>query len=99
MGLCYTEEEVGATSRFGHLVDHMAMNRYTDVRAVRRFYLTNPMFGGSQNTATPITDHNAVKTTFRVQRSGRSGRSKFSGEKDNLCIAGILTFFGGRHLC
>lgn len=61
--LAYTEEQVGATSAFGHLIDHMATSREIPSVA-QRLIATNQKFPPSNDTEVPITDHNAVKTTF-----------------------------------
>jgi endonuclease/exonuclease/phosphatase family metal-dependent hydrolase len=60
-------EEVGITSGFGHLIDHMAMSRPLKVLSSKVIYLTNQKFGNKKpDTDLPLTDHNSVKTVFLV---------------------------------
>lgn len=64
----YDQETVGATSAFGHLIDHVATSapleqeRRPEVR-----FLTNQKFGGKPpDTDLVVTDHNAVQVAFLV---------------------------------
>merc|ERR1712070_567727 len=62
--------EVGVTSGFGHLIDHMATNRPMRVASAQVSYLTNQKFGNKpQDTDLPLTDHNSVKTVFLLPSS------------------------------
>eukprot|EP00746_Dinoflagellata_sp_MGD_P030329 gnl/MRDRNA2_/MRDRNA2_17191_c0_seq1.p1 gnl/MRDRNA2_/MRDRNA2_17191_c0~~gnl/MRDRNA2_/MRDRNA2_17191_c0_seq1.p1 ORF type:complete len:366 (+),score=43.03 gnl/MRDRNA2_/MRDRNA2_17191_c0_seq1:113-1099(+) len=63
----YNEEQVGATSGFGHLIDHMAMSRAVKVISAEVIYLTNQMFTKTKDTDIVLTDHNAVKTVFGIK--------------------------------
>lgn len=64
--LAYSEEDVGTTSAFGHLVDHMAVSRPDLPVRTEKFLTTNQRFSKQRDTDVPITDHNAVKATFYV---------------------------------
>jgi len=58
-------QEIGITSSFGHLVDHMAMSRPIVVEYCDIKYLTNQKVGNKpKDTEFPLTDHNAVKVAF-----------------------------------
>lgn len=58
-------DEVGVTSSFGHLIDHMALSRPVPVESVEVIPLTNQKFNRSAaDTDLVITDHNAVKLTL-----------------------------------
>jgi hypothetical protein len=62
----YDEEVVGATSAFGHLVDHMATSTAVPSQATV-YYLTNQRIGNkSKDTDLVLSDHNAVKTIFTL---------------------------------
>jgi len=62
--------EVGVTSGFGHLIDHMAMSRQLTVSSSKLIYLTNQKFGNKPpDTDLPLTDHNSVKTVFLIPDS------------------------------
>lgn len=64
--LAYTQDDVGATSAFGHCVDHMATSRPVRTQA-EVFKTTLQRFGGgAPDTDLPLTDHNAVKVCFHV---------------------------------
>jgi endonuclease/exonuclease/phosphatase family metal-dependent hydrolase len=59
--------EIGITSGFGHLIDHMATHRPLQVDEAKVIYLTNQKFGNKPpDTTLPLTDHNSVKTTFMI---------------------------------
>ena len=63
--------EVGISSSFGHLIDHMAMSHPLKVASAKVSYLTNQKFGkGPLDTDLPLTDHNAVRAVFMLP--GRS---------------------------
>jgi endonuclease/exonuclease/phosphatase family metal-dependent hydrolase len=63
----YDQEQVGATSGFGHLIDHMAMSKPLKVLSAEVKYLTNQKLGNKpKDTELPLTDHNAVKTVFAI---------------------------------
>merc|ERR1712099_100496 len=64
----YDQTTVGPTSAFGVLVDHMAVSDATRIRTkqVQRLVTCFCPDEGTENTEVPITDHNAVKTTFDV---------------------------------
>lgn len=63
----YDQEQVGVSSGFGHLIDHMAMNRPIKVLSAKIIHLTNQKFGNKpKDTDMPLTDHNSVKTVFYV---------------------------------
>lgn len=62
----YTQEEVGVTSGFGHLIDHMATSRSVPVKSTEMVYLTNQKFSSVKDTEIPLTDHNSVKATFLI---------------------------------
>jgi len=60
-------DEVGVTSAFGHLIDHMALSRKVPVKFSEIVYLTNQKVrDAAQDTDTVITDHNAVKVAFEI---------------------------------
>lgn len=60
-------DEVGITSAFGHLIDHMALSRSVPVERVEVVHLTNQKFSKKDpDTDVVITDHNAVKVTLSV---------------------------------
>eukprot|EP00931_Biecheleriopsis_adriatica_P094029 TRINITY_DN67735_c0_g1_i1.p1 TRINITY_DN67735_c0_g1~~TRINITY_DN67735_c0_g1_i1.p1 ORF type:complete len:556 (-),score=95.02 TRINITY_DN67735_c0_g1_i1:14-1681(-) len=63
--LTYDESEVGPTSTYGHLVDHMAVSDAGRIKAQRSERLLTCKTPGEQ-VPLPITDHNAVKVTFDV---------------------------------
>merc|ERR1711953_204986 len=63
----YTQEDVGCTSGFGHLIDHMAMNRRLSVTSSELIHFTNQKFSKTLDTDLPLTDHNSVKTVFHVK--------------------------------
>lgn len=63
----YDDKQVGASSAFGHLVDHMATNREVEVKSPEVFFLTNQKFSKHQDTQLPITDHNSVKAIFVIR--------------------------------
>lgn len=90
--MAYSEAEVGATSAFGHLIDHMGLSRKVPVVANNRMVCTNQKFGPSKDTeVVPITDHNAVKTTFDLKANEE--KKWYSGLQCscfNGCLAGIL---------
>lgn len=61
-------KEVGITSGFGHLIDHMAASRPLQVASAEVIYLTNQKVGQTKpDTDLPLTDHNAVKAVFLIQ--------------------------------
>lgn len=63
----YTQDQVGVTSGFGHLIDHMAMSRPLKVVSAKVIYLTNQKFGNQpKDTDLPLSDHNSVKVVFMV---------------------------------
>ena len=67
-GWCFAYgSEVGVTSGFGHLVDHMAMSRPLQVSSAKVSYLTNQKIGNKPpDTDLPLSDHNSVKTVFLI---------------------------------
>lgn len=68
--LAYNQEQVGVTSGFGHLIDHMVMSRPLNVISAKVIFLTNQKIGNkTRDTDLPLTDHNAVKTTFGILAS------------------------------
>mmetsp|Transcript_105048 Transcript_105048/g.313822 ORF Transcript_105048/g.313822 Transcript_105048/m.313822 type:complete len:368 (-) Transcript_105048:134-1237(-) len=63
----YTQDQVGVTSGFGHLIDHMATSRPLKVVSADLIYLTNQKFGDKpKDTDLPLTDHNSVKVVFSL---------------------------------
>jgi len=85
------DTEVGVTSGFGHLVDHMAMSRKLKVAEAKVIYFTNQKFGNKpQDTDLVLTDHNSVKTRFVVE--GEVG-SRDSGVGRLLLALGLLAAF------
>lgn len=62
--LAYSEGQVGATSTFGHVIDHMAVSDHRLSAQVERLIATNQRFSQTKDTDVPITDHNAVQATF-----------------------------------
>jgi len=57
--------EVGPTSAFGHLIDHMALSRGVQVLRAEVQHLTNQKFStGPPDTDLVLTDHNAVKVAL-----------------------------------
>jgi endonuclease/exonuclease/phosphatase family metal-dependent hydrolase len=64
----YTQEQVGVTSGFGHLIDHMAVSRPLPVKSTRVIFLTNQKFGKKEkDTDLVLTDHNSVQTCFIIE--------------------------------
>lgn len=60
-------EELGVTSAFGHLIDHMALSRNLLVENAEVVYLTNQKLGNkAADTDLPLTDHNAVKIVLSL---------------------------------
>jgi endonuclease/exonuclease/phosphatase family metal-dependent hydrolase len=65
--LAYNQEQIGATSSFGHLIDHMVMSRPLEVVSAKVMFLTNQKIGNKpKDTELPLTDHNAVQTIFGI---------------------------------
>lgn len=59
--------EVGATSRFGHLIDHIALSTPVEVLKAEVQHLTNQLFSSAKpDTDLVLTDHNAIRVTFAV---------------------------------
>jgi endonuclease/exonuclease/phosphatase family metal-dependent hydrolase len=72
---CAYGEELGVTSGFGHLIDHMVTNRKLESSA-QVIYLTNQKFGNKpKDTTLPLTDHNSVKAVFRIPQTPKSKKS------------------------
>mmetsp|Transcript_87707 Transcript_87707/g.168217 ORF Transcript_87707/g.168217 Transcript_87707/m.168217 type:complete len:408 (+) Transcript_87707:98-1321(+) len=68
--LAYDQTQVGPTSGFGHLVDHMATSRPLEVVSAEPVHFTNQKFGNKpKDTTLPLTDHNAVKTVFLISEA------------------------------
>jgi len=64
----YNQEQVGVTSGFGHLIDHMALSRPLEVVSADVIFLTNQKFGNKPpDTDCPLTDHNSVKAVFAIE--------------------------------
>mmetsp|Transcript_8297 Transcript_8297/g.18539 ORF Transcript_8297/g.18539 Transcript_8297/m.18539 type:complete len:392 (+) Transcript_8297:62-1237(+) len=63
----YTQAQVGVTSGFAHLIDHMAMSRPLKVVSAEVMFLTNQKFSDVKDTNLPLTDHNSVKVVFLVE--------------------------------
>mmetsp|Transcript_69654 Transcript_69654/g.182618 ORF Transcript_69654/g.182618 Transcript_69654/m.182618 type:complete len:421 (-) Transcript_69654:409-1671(-) len=64
-------EEIGITSAFGHVVDHMATSRPLEVVSTKLHLLTNQKVGQKpKDVDVPVTDHNAVTTVFSLARNG-----------------------------
>lgn len=61
----YGLDQVGPTSKSGHLVDHMITNRTTP--ATVKVFATTNQDGELPVTDTPLSDHNAVKATFSIR--------------------------------
>jgi len=60
-------EEVGISSGFGHLIDHMALSRKVPVKKAEIIFLTNQKTkDAAEDTDLVITDHNAVKVSFAI---------------------------------
>mmetsp|Transcript_71159 Transcript_71159/g.231141 ORF Transcript_71159/g.231141 Transcript_71159/m.231141 type:complete len:1604 (-) Transcript_71159:138-4949(-) len=74
--LAFRQSEVGASSRFGHLVDHMAVSQAVPTDVPEVFFTTNQV-DAPPDTDVPMTDHNAIKVSFHVQPHAqtRGGRS------------------------
>lgn len=68
----YAEADIGTTSAFGHMVDHMAVSHPGLRIQTEKFYTTNQRFSDKTDTGIPITDHNAVKATFYVDEASRT---------------------------
>jgi len=65
--LAYDQKQVGVTSGFGHLIDHMAMSKPLKVVSAKVHYLTNQKLGNKpKDTDLPLTDHNAVNAVFGI---------------------------------
>jgi len=63
----YTQAQVGVTSGFGHLIDHMCLSRPIECEAEVKF-LTNQKFSkGPEDTALVLTDHNSVIASFFIK--------------------------------
>jgi len=83
----YTQNDVGASSGFGHLIDHMAMSRKLDVISSELIHLTNQKVpqNAPKDTDMPLTDHNAVKCVFsmasRRRTSAPSASNRGSDER------------------
>jgi endonuclease/exonuclease/phosphatase family metal-dependent hydrolase len=87
--ICAYGEELGVTSGFGHLIDHMVTNRRLPSEA-QVIYLTNQKFGNKPpDTTLPLTDHNSVKTSFRIPYSQEADRP----ENEVACMAEIEKWF------
>jgi hypothetical protein len=79
--------ELGITSGFGHLIDHMALNRKVDCSAKVQF-LTNQKFGkGPPDTNLVLTDHNSVKSTFTIAGSKQLDSSVEEYRQRSRCAA------------
>eukprot|EP00931_Biecheleriopsis_adriatica_P042608 TRINITY_DN2428_c0_g1_i2.p1 TRINITY_DN2428_c0_g1~~TRINITY_DN2428_c0_g1_i2.p1 ORF type:complete len:406 (-),score=64.98 TRINITY_DN2428_c0_g1_i2:111-1328(-) len=92
----YTQEQVGVTSGFGHLIDHMAMSRPVKIKSAQVIHLTNQKFGNKpKDTDLPLTDHNSVKTIFCIsatQKDAALSRRIVFGKRFNrrAVVFGIL---------
>jgi len=74
----YTQEQVGVTSGFGHLIDHMAMSHPIKVVSAKVIHLTNQKFGSkAPDTDLPLTDHNSVKAIFDVSSARTNDTDTF----------------------
>lgn len=88
--------EVGVTSGFGHLVDHMAMSRPLQVFSAKVSYLTNQKVGNKPlDTDLPLSDHNSVKTVFLIPSKEPERKSQTTLLLTSLAISvgmGIVLF-------
>mmetsp|Transcript_22225 Transcript_22225/g.41381 ORF Transcript_22225/g.41381 Transcript_22225/m.41381 type:complete len:613 (+) Transcript_22225:55-1893(+) len=57
-------EDIGATSGFGHVIDHMLTNREIENISAERVIATNQKFKKEKDCEIVLTDHNAVKVRF-----------------------------------
>jgi len=92
--------EVGITSGFGHLIDHMAMSRPLKVSSSKVIYLTNQKFVKKPpDTDLPLTDHNSVKTVFLIpdrDTEKKQLRQRLIAAGLSISVALMLTFFMAR---
>lgn len=89
--LCYTEQEVGATSAFGHLVDHMATNSPVEVLSTRLVYLTNQKFKETRDTDLALSDHNAIIAKIQTTSSAVQPTASLSSPGAPLLITTNLS--------
>jgi len=86
--------EVGVSSGFGHLIDHMAMSRPLEVASSKLIYLTNQKFGNKPpDTDLPLTDHNSVKTVFLIPDS-RDAKKNHSWQKPIMAGVAVSVAVG-----
>lgn len=94
----YDQQQVGVTSGFGHLIDHMATNRAIKVISAKVIHLTNQKFGNKpKDTELPLTDHNSVKTIFYVAGAQKSATQPQGVMKMILNTKAVA--FGASVLC
>mmetsp|Transcript_92711 Transcript_92711/g.239420 ORF Transcript_92711/g.239420 Transcript_92711/m.239420 type:complete len:417 (-) Transcript_92711:154-1404(-) len=88
------DTEIGITSGFGHLIDHMAMSEKLKVLEARVIYFTNQKFGNKgKDTDLILTDHNSVKARFRIdpQQLDATPRPRGAGVGRLLLGVGLLS--------
>lgn len=84
------DDTVGVTSSFGHLIDHMAMNVPLEVVGKPQIVImTNQKFTKRKDTDLELTDHNSVKTVFRI--SGPSTARPSSPSRTASVAAAVLS--------
>lgn len=88
--------ELGITSGFGHLIDHMAMNKSLPSKA-KVIYLTNQKFGNKPpDTDLQLTDHNSVLTVFTITPNDRK-KSSYARPLAVALVLGVCVLMA-RHL-
>lgn len=70
--LAYSQAKVGATSDLGFLADHMATSREVSVSAERVITANQRDEAVPRATDVPLSNHNAVKSVFRVRQKVES---------------------------
>jgi endonuclease/exonuclease/phosphatase family metal-dependent hydrolase len=75
--VAYSQSQVGPTSGFGHLIDHMATSHPLRVVSAEAVYFTNQKFGNKpKDTELPLTDHNAVRAIFAIPGASSTEASR-----------------------
>merc|ERR1712217_169825 len=78
--------EIGVTSGFGHLIDHMVTNRPI-MSSATVTYLTNQKFGNKPpDTKLPLTDHNSVRAAFVIPADEKE-------DTEATCVAMLRNWF------
>lgn len=94
----YDQRQVGVTSGFGHLIDHMASSRAIKINSTKVIHLTNQKFGNKpKDTDLPLTDHNSVKTIFYITGAQSPATQSAGVMKKVLGTKAVV--FGASVLC